>query len=142
MQVVIYILLFIIFLSNCTDKTIYSGKIINQENLSNINFSNKNDLINKLGEPSFIDPIQNKIFYFSEKKIKHSIYNKKIDYSYLFVFELDSNNKIISSNVYDLKNKDELKLVKDQTESQVIERGLIEKIFGGVGPDTQLPTSP
>ena len=48
------------FISNCTDKTIYSGKILNQDNFTNINFSNQKNLIKNFGYPSFIDPFNNK----------------------------------------------------------------------------------
>ena len=57
-------------MANCSDKTIYSGKIINQEQLKDINFENREKLITKLGKPSYIDPIENKYFYFSEKSKK------------------------------------------------------------------------
>ena len=45
--------------------------------LKNINFENKNKLISKLGYPSYIDPIENKFFYFSEVSEKNSILKKK-----------------------------------------------------------------
>ena len=40
-----------------------------------------------------------------------------------------------------LQNKNEISLAKDETSNNIVERGLIEKIFGGVGPQ-QLPTTP
>ena len=51
------------FLLNCSNETIYSGKILNQDNLEDLNFENKKNLILKMGYPSFIDPIENKFFY-------------------------------------------------------------------------------
>ena len=48
-------------------KLTYSGKIINHKNLNNLNISNKDNLVNIFGQPSFIDPIENKYFYYSEK---------------------------------------------------------------------------
>ena len=53
-------------MANCSNKITYSGKIINQDELNDINFENKNKLISKLGYPSYIDPIENKFFYISE----------------------------------------------------------------------------
>ena len=131
-----YILCFFIFLilAACSEKTIYSGKIINQDDLENINFKNKENLLNQLGYPSFIDPIENKFFYYSEKRNKKSVFKNKINYSYVFVFKFNSSDLIISTNVYDLKNAENLKLVKDETSNEIIQRGLIERIFGGVGP--------
>ena len=138
----IYLLLIIVyFLNGCSEQTIYSGKIINQENLLNLKLSNKNELIEKLGNPSFVDPIQNKIFYFTEKVKENSFFDKKTEYSYLFVFTFDKNENIISQKAYNLKNKNDISLAKDETSNNIVKRGLIEKIFGGVGPQ-QLPTTP
>ena len=45
-------------------------------------FENKSKLINKLGTPSYIDPIENKFFYFSEVSEKKSIFKKRDDMVY------------------------------------------------------------
>jgi len=127
--------------TGCSEQTIYSGKIINQENLENLKASNKNELIERFGNPSFIDPIQNKLFYYTEKVKENSFFNKKTEYSYLFVFTVDKNDQIINQKAYNLQNKNEISLAKDETSNNIVERGLIEKIFGGVGPQ-QLPTTP
>ena len=138
----INIITILIFIISCDNQTIYSGKLLNQENLQNLNFNNKENLINNLGLPSYNDEILNKYFYFSEKKSKKSFFNKKIDYSYIFVFEFDSKDEIISSKVYDLKNQQNFNFIEDETEDEIIQRGLIERVFGGVGPQTKLPTTP
>ena len=127
--------------TGCSEQTIYSGKIINQENLENLKASNKNELIERFGNPSFVDPIQNKLFYYTEKVKENSFFNKKTEYSYLFVFTADENDHIISQKAYNLQNKNEISLAKNETSNNIVERGLIEKIFGGVGPQ-QLPTTP
>ncbi len=69
---------FILFvITSCSDKTIYTGKIINKDiDLSEIN--NKKMLISVLGEPSYIDPIEKKYFYFSEKKIYKNQYSNNL----------------------------------------------------------------
>ena len=129
------------FLLNCSNETIYSGKILNQDNLEDLNFENKKNLILKMGYPSFIDPIENKFFYYSEKKSKKSAFNNKINYSYIFVFKFDNNDLIVQSNVYDLKNKRDIKLIEDETKNEIVKRGLIESIFGGVGTQQEIPNS-
>ena len=136
-----YICIFLI-LANCSNKTTYSGKILNNEELKEINFTNKEKLISKLGDPSYIDPIENKFFYFSEKSEKKSIFNKKVKYSFIFVFKIDENDKIINSQVYDIKDIKDIKLSKDKTKNELVKRGLLEKIFGGVGTQQELPTTP
>ena len=135
------LIIFINIFISCSEQTIYSGKIINQENLENIKISNKKELIDKFGHPSFVDTIQNKFFYYTEKVKENSFFDKKTEYSFLFVFTLDENENIISQNAYNLQNKNEISLAKDETSNNIVKRGLIEKIFGGVGPQ-QLPTSP
>ena len=142
MNILYVLIVFIFFISNCTQQTTYSGKILELSNLDNINFENKVSLVDKLGSPSYIDPISNKFFYYSQKQQKKSIFNKKTDYSYIFVFEFDREDKIIYSKVFDLTNRQNIDLIKEETSSEIIKRGLLEKIFGGVGPDTNLPTSP
>ena len=129
-----------IYIFGCVEKTTYSGKIINEEILSNIKIENKNELLKKFGEPSYIDNIQNKYFYFTEKNKKKNFFNEHIEYSYLFVFELDKNENIIKSELIDLL-KNNLNVYNDiETPNNIIKRGLIEKVFGGVGPN-QLPNS-
>ena len=138
---IIYISIFFI-LANCSNKTTYSGKIINQDELQNINFENKNKLISKLGYPSYIDPIENKLFYYSELSEKKSIFKKEIKYSYVFVFKVDEYDRIVESKAYNIKDIKDVKFSNDKTTNQIVKRGLLEKVFGGVGTQQELPTTP
>ena len=140
-KIFLFICIFFI-LANCSNKTTYSGKILNQEELQNINFENKEKLISKLGYPSYIDPIENKFFYFSEKSEKKSIFKKKTSYSYVFVFKIDNNNQIIDSKVYNTKEIKNIEFSNDKTSNEIVKRGLLEKMFGGVGTQQELPTTP
>ena len=138
---IFYICIFFI-LANCSNKTTYSGKILNKEELNDINFTNKEKLISKLGNPSYIDPIENKFFYFSEKSQKKSIFKKELKYSYVFVFKMNENEEIIETKVFNTKDIDTIKFTDDKTSNQIVKRGLLEKIFGGVGTQQELPTTP
>ena len=140
-KVFFYICIFFI-LANCSNKTTFSGKILNQEKLNDINYVNKEKLISKLGNPSYVDPIEKKLFYFSEKSEKRSIFKKEVKYSYVFVFKLDDKDKIIESKVYDTNNIENIKFSKDKTSNEIVKRGLLEKVFGGVGTQQELPTTP
>ena len=140
-KTIFYICIFFI-LANCSNKTTYSGKILNNEELNEINFTNKEKLISKLGNPSYIDPIENKFFYFSEKSEKKSIFKKEIKYSYVFVFKMNENEEIIETKVFNTKDIDTIKFSDDKTSNQIVKRGLLEKIFGGVGTQQELPTTP
>ena len=130
-----------LYIFGCTEKTTYSGKIITEKDLSNMKILNKDQLIDKLGRPNYVDKIQNKYFYFTEKNKSKNFYNEKIEYSYLFVFELDKNQKIIKKEAINLLDINKNIYNKKETKSNIVKRGLIEKIFGGVGPN-QLPNSP
>ena len=112
---------------------IYSGKIIDQKNLNNLNISNKNYLVKNFGQPSFIDPIENKYFYYSEKTKENNFFSKKKEYSYIFVFKFDQNDDVVEKKVLNLNELQKTKINNIRTTNQIIERGLIEKIFGGVG---------
>ena len=138
-RLIIYIYLFFL-ISACSKETNYYGKILSQDELSNISIFDKDELLRKFGNPSYIDPIENKYFYYSEVSEKINIFNSKTNYSYLFVFKLDENNKILEKKVYDLLNTDEIAIIKEETENEVVKRGLIQKIFGGVG-NARLPTN-
>ena len=138
---IIYICIFFV-LANCSNKTTYSGKIINQDTLQDINFENKNKLISKLGYPSYIDPIENNFFYYTEVSEKKSILKREIKYSYVFVFKIDEYDQIVESKVYNTKDIKNIKFSNDKTTNEIVKRGLLEKIFGGVGTQQELPTTP
>ena len=140
-RILLYICIFFI-LANCSNKTTYSGKIVNQDTWEEINFENKNNLISKLGDPSYIDPIENKFFYYTELSEKKSILKKEIKYSYVFVFTINEDDQIINSEVFNIKDITNIKLSDDSTTNEIVKRGLLEKIFGGVGTQNELPTSP
>ena len=121
-------------ITSCTEpKLIYSGKIINQKNLDNLDTANKAELIKNWGQPSFIDPVENKFFYYSEKIKENNFFSKENEYSYIFVFAFDKNDRVIERKVLNLNEIQKSKMNKIETENNIIQRGLIEKIFGGVG---------
>ena len=128
------------YIFGCVEKTTYSGKIITNDDLD-LNILNKNELINKFGQPSYIDNISNKYFYFTEKKKEKNFYNSKIEYSYLFVFEISDNDRIVNSESINLLKDKNHKYRKIQTSNNIIKRGLLETIFGGIGTNP-MPNSP
>jgi hypothetical protein len=135
------IFFFTAYIFGCTEKTTFSGKIITKEDLSNIKLLDKDDLIRRFGPPSYIDNILNKYFYFTEKRKIKNFYNSKIEYSYLFVFQIDNKNKIIKQEAINLLTEKKHKYKNKETQNNIIKRGLIEKVFGGVGTN-QFPSSP
>ncbi len=140
-KLIIYISILFI-LANCSNKITYSGKILNEETLKDINFKNKEKLISKLGNPSYVDEIQNKFFYYTETSEKKSIFNKNIKYSYVFVFKIDEKENITETKVYNIKNINNIKIANEKTSNEIVQRGILEKVFGGVGTQQELPTTP
>ena len=127
------------FFLSCSETVYYSGKI---EDL-NINYDyleNKEGVIKELGEPNFIDFIDKKYFYFSEKKITKNFFDKKVIARNILIFNFNENNKIISIKNYDLNDKIDLKYLKKSTENNIMKRGYFEKIFGGIGKNSLADT--
>ena len=130
-------LLFILFVS-CSEKISYSGKVIHYDSFNYTIMTNKNEVLNKIGQPNFIDPIEKKYFYFSEKIMTKNYFNKKINNRILVVFNFNDDDMIINVEKFDLNNEKNIKIVKKTTSQELITQGLIEKLFGGVG---KAPTS-
>ena len=52
----------------------------------------------------------------------------------VFIFNENETIKLISQ--YDLNDEQDIKYIKEKTPNELIKRGLIQKIFGGVGNTT------
>jgi len=131
----------LIVISNCTEKISYSGKIFNLENLDYSNLSNIEQIIDNFGKPNYIDPIEKKYFYYSEQKIVKNFYNQKIVNRLMLVFKINNNGDIISFSKYGLDDENDITLIKTTTPNNLVERGLLEKIFGGIGKGS-IPNTP
>ena len=70
--------------------------------------------------------------FFSSIK-ENNFFSKKKEYSYIFLFEFDQNDNLVEKKVLNLNELQKIKINKMRTNNQIIERGLIERIFGGVG---------
>ena len=55
---------------------------------------------------------------------------------------MNENEEIIETKVFNTKDIDTIKFSDDKTSNQIVKRGLLEKIFGGVGTQQELPTTP
>ena len=127
------VLMILIFSLSCNDKILYSGKILNEENFNFTKLKNKEEVVSKLGKPNFIDPIEKKYYYFSEKKYVKNFFKQRISNRIVVVFIFNENETIKLISHYDLNDEQDVKNIKDSTPNELIERGFIQKIFGGVG---------
>ena len=109
------LIFFLLLVISCSEKITYTGLIID-EKINYLEINNKNDLLKLLGQPNYIDPIENNFYYFSEKNIsKNSLTKKTVD-RLILVYYFDDENDLIK-------------------------KGLIEKIFGGVSSQPSIPTT-
>ena len=131
LKVIIFILMLFIILS-CVETKSYSGKLID-ENFKYDSLLNKTQVTSKLGQPNFIDPIENKYYYYFEKKINKNIFDSRIEKRTMIVFNFEENENVQSFNQYNLNQEQQINIIKDKTKNNLIDRGLIEKIFGGIG---------
>ena len=88
----------IYYIKLCWNKS-YSGKLID-ENFKYDSLLNKTQVTSKLGQPNFIDPIENKFYYFSEQKNTKNFFNQKIINRKMIVLNFDEEH-------CDLTNSDE-----------------------------------
>ena len=123
-------MLFIIL--SCVETKSYSGKLID-ENFKYDSLLNKTQVTSKLGQPNFIDPVENKYYYYFEKRIKKNLFDSRIEKRTMIVFNFEENENVQSFNQYNLNQEQQINIIKDKTKNNLIDRGLIEKIFGGVG---------
>jgi len=135
----ILILLLLIIIS-CTEKVTYTGLIID-EKINNLEINNKNDLLELLGRPNYIDPIENNFYYFSEKNIsKNSLTKKTVD-RLILVYYFDDENNIINTKKLNLDDEKIINISENRIKNDLIKKGLIEKIFGGVSAQPSIPTT-
>tara|TARA_Y100000782_G_scaffold111325_1_gene139114 strand:- start:975 stop:1373 length:399 start_codon:yes stop_codon:yes gene_type:complete len=123
-------MLFIIL--SCVETKSYSGKLID-ENFKYDSLLNKTQVTSKLGQPNFIDPIENKYYYYFEKRINKNIFDSRIEKRTMIVFNFEENENVQSFNQYNLNQEQQINIIKDKTKNNLIDRGLLEKIFGGIG---------
>ena len=129
---VIILILMLFIISSCVETKSYSGKLID-ENFKYDSLLNKTQVTSKLGQPNFIDPIENKYYYYFEKRIYKNIFDSRIEKRTMIVFNFEENENVQSFNQYNLNQEQQINIIKDKTKNNLIDRGLIEKIFGGIG---------
>ena len=93
------------FILNCSEKTMYSGLIIN-ENFNVSNLKDKNELILSIGRPNYIDPIENNYYYYTQKNISKNLINIKKISRLILVFKFDNKNNIVSSKKFNLVQRE------------------------------------
>ena len=135
-----FLIFIILLLISCSEKTTYTGLILN-ENINDFEVNNKNDLISLLGEPNYIDPIENNYYYFSEKNISKNQLSKETIDRLILVFYFDDKDNIINKKRLNLNNEKKINISENRIKNNLIKKGIIEKIFGGVSAQPSIPTT-
>ena len=131
---------FLLLIISCSEKITYTGLIID-ENINYSEINNKNDLLKLLGQPNYIDPIEKNFYYFSEKNIsKNSLTKKTVD-RLILVYYFDDENNIINTKKLNLDDEKTINISENRIKNDLIKKGLIEKIFGGVSAQPSIPTT-
>ena len=134
------LIFFLLLIISCSEKITYTGLIID-ENINYNEINNKDELLKLLGQPNYIDPIENNFYYFSEKNISKNRLTKKTVDRLILVYYFDDENNIINTKKLNLDNEKTIDISENRIKNDLIKKGLIEKIFGGVSAQPSIPTT-
>ena len=134
------LIFFLLFIISCAEKITYTGLIID-ENINYNEINNKDELLKLLGQPNYIDPIENNFYYFSEKNISKNRLTKKTVDRLILVYYFDDENNIINAKKLNLDDEKNIDISENRIKNDLIKKGLIEKIFGGVSTQPSIPTT-
>ena len=124
MKLLIFIVF--IFIINCSGNKVsnYHGNKLLESKYSKIqvNITNKNDLINLIGQPSTKSDFNKNIwFYFERLKSNQSLLKlgtQKIEKNNVLVVELNEKGLLKNKKLYNLDNMNDLKFLKEVTNKE------------------------
>ena len=130
MKLLIFIIF--IFIVNCSGNKVsnYHGSKLLESKYSKIqvNITNKNDLINLIGQPSTKSDFNKNIwFYFERLKSNQSLLKlgtQKIEKNNVLVVELNEKGLLKNKKLYNLDNMNDLKFLKDVTNKEFKNKNL------------------
>ena len=134
------LIFFLLLVISCSEKITYTGLIID-EKINYLEINNKNDLLKLLGQPNYIDPIENNFYYFSEKNISKNNLTKNTIDRLILVYYFDDKDNIINTKKLNLDDEKNINISENRIKNDLIQKGLIEKIFGGVSAQPSIPTT-
>ena len=134
------LIFFLLLIISCSEKITYTGLIID-EKINYFEINNKDNLVKLLGQPNYIDPIENNFYYFSEKNISKNQLTKKTVDRLILVYYFDDENNVINTKKLNLDNEKTIDISENRIKNDLIKKGLIEKIFGGVSAQPSIPTT-
>ena len=125
MKKLLYIILFYFTVTNCSFKPVIKHHGIpnleKKQSKLTVNESNKNDIINILGNPSTTSKFDNDIWIYIERKQTQSkiknLGRMKIFKNDVLVLELDNYGILKKKDFYNKNDMENIKMVKSTTES-------------------------
>ena len=136
----IFCLILFIFIVNCSGNKVsnYHGSKLLESKYSKIqvNITNKNDLIDLIGQPSTKSDFNKNIwFYFERLKSNQSLLKlgtQKIEKNNVLVAELNEKGLLKNKKLYNLDNMNDLKFFKMTTEKEFKQNDYIYKLFSSM----------
>ena len=128
----LFIFILFIFIINCSGNKVsnYHGSKLLESKYSKIqvNITNKNDLIDLIGQPSTKSDFNKNIwFYFERLKSNQSLLKlgtQKIEKNNVLVVELNEKGLLKNKKLYNLDNMNDLKFLKDVTNKEFKNKNL------------------
>ncbi len=145
MRNLLFIILF--FITACSPNKVSKnhGFISLENKLKNItiNKSNKNDIIENIGHPSFVSEFNtNKWFYIERKKTNQSLLKfglKKISKNNILVIEFNKKGLVENKKLFKMNDMNELKYVKKITNKEFEQDNTIYNIFSSLREKVNAP---
>tara|TARA_Y100000590_G_C15531022_1_gene943161 strand:- start:584 stop:1045 length:462 start_codon:yes stop_codon:yes gene_type:complete len=143
----LFIILFL-FTLNCTTNKVsinhgFASLQSKYEKIT-INKTNKNDVIKVIGPPSSISNFdKNKWFYIERVKTNQSLFKlgiKKINKNNILVIQFNNRGLLQNKKIYNLKDMNDIKYVKNITEKEFKQNDLLFKIFSSLREKVNAPS--
>ena len=142
----IFIIIFI-FIINCSGNKVsnYHGIKSLEAKYEKIEIkkTNKNDLIKIIGPPSTISDFdKNKWFYFERLKTNQSLIKlgaQKIKKNNVLVVELNNKGVLISKNLLNLENMNDVKYIKNLTKKEFKNENKLYEVFSSLREKINAP---
>ena len=121
MHKILYIILFLFILSNCSFKPVvkHHGVPFLEKKQTElvVNKSNKNDIKNILGIPSTRSKFDNDVWIYIERKItnSHLLGKRKLIVNNVLVLEIDKRGLLAKIDFYNIENMNKINFDKDDT---------------------------
>ena len=132
MKFIIHLLLFIL-ISSCTFNKVVKHHGVHflekKHKKLLVNTTNRNDIINLLGEPSTKSSFDNDVWIYIERKQTQSrlknLGRMKVYKNDVLVLEIDNYGVLKKKDFYDLKDMKKIKIVKETTQGNITKNSFI-----------------